>query len=97
MDMFGSHQIALQFGLSGLLSLLMSSCPSCSDFLRYHHLLIGLASSRLLDASTLKPIPTVSSVPVRKPSELYAELLSTSEEFRDLLAEYPDVNLCLRF
>ena len=62
-----------------------------SDFLPHHHLLVDRAGSRLLDASTLEQIPAVFSMPASKTSELYAALLSTSEEFRDLLAEYLDV------
>ena len=34
-----------------------------SDFLHHHHLSVDVAGSHLLDASTLEPIPTVSSVP----------------------------------
>ena len=62
-----------------------------SDFLCHHHLLVDVAGSRLLDASSLEPIPTVSPVPTGSDSKLYTALLSTTEEFRDLLAEYPDV------
>ena len=62
-----------------------------SDFLRHHHLLVNIAGSRLLDASSLEPIPGVSPVPTGSSSKLYTALLSTLEEFRDLLAEYPDV------
>ena len=40
---------------------------------------------------SLEPIPTFSSVHTGSDSKLYTALLSTSEEFRDLLAEYPDV------
>ena len=40
---------------------------------------------------SLEPIPTFSSVPTGSDSKLYTALLSTSEEFSDLLAEYPDV------
>ena len=57
-----------------------------SDFLPHHHLLVDRAGSRLLDASTLEQIPAVFSMPASKTSELYAALLSTSEEFRDLLS-----------
>ena len=62
-----------------------------SDFLGHHHLLVDVAGACLLDAATLEPIPTVPSTKPGKHSELYVALLSTSEEFRDLLAEYPDV------
>ena len=51
-----------------------------SDFLPHNHLLVTVAGSYLLDASTLEPIPIVSSVPTSKPSELYAALLSTAKE-----------------
>ncbi len=61
-----------------------------SCFLRHHHLLVDVAGSCLSDASTLEPIPAASSLgKPGKHSELYAA--STKEEFRDLLAEYPDV------
>ena len=96
MDTFGSRQIALQFGprrFDWNFLLADVSMPILgSDFLRHHHLLVDVAGSRLLDAATLEPIPAVPS-PRRsgKHSELYAALLSTTEEFRDLLAEYPDV------
>ena len=62
-----------------------------SDFLHHHHLLVDVAGACLLDAATLEPIPAVPSTKPGKHSELYAALLSTSGEFRDLLAEYPDV------
>ena len=70
----------------------MDFSPCRSDFLCHHHLLVDVACSCLLDAATLEPIPAVSS-PGKpgKHSELYAALLSTKEEFRDLLAEYPHV------
>ena len=56
-----------------------------SDFLHhYHH---NSRSNRFLDASTLEPIP--ASTPNSK-SQLYIALLSTPEEFFDLIAEYPD-------
>ena len=41
--------------------------------------------------SSLELIPGVSLVPTGSSSKLYTALLSTSEEFRNLLAEYPDV------
>ena len=53
--------------------------------------MVDVAGSRLLDASSLEPIPAVSIVPTGSDSKLYTALLSTLEEFRDLLAEYPDV------
>ena len=61
-----------------------------SDFLCHHHSLVNIAGSSLLDASSLEPIPAVSPVPTGSSSNLHTALLSTSEEFRDLL-EYPDV------
>ena len=66
-DMFGSCQIAYQFGSWRFeLTFLITdvSMPMFgSDFLHHHHLLVDVAGSHLLDASTLEPIPTVSSVP----------------------------------
>ena len=62
-----------------------------SDFFRHHHLLVNVAESCLLDALSLEPIPAVSSVPTGSDSKLYTALLSTSEEFRDLSAEYSAV------
>ena len=95
MDTFGSRQIALQFGSRRFewnFLLADVSMPILgSDFLRHHHLLVDIAGSCLLDASSLEPIPAISSVPTGSDSKLYTALLSTSEEFRDLLAEYPDV------
>ena len=96
MNTFGSRQIALQFGSRRFdwnFLLADVSMPILgSDFLRHHHLLVDVASARLLDAATLEAIPAVSSnCKPGKQSELYAALLSTTEEFRDLLAEYPDV------
>ncbi len=95
MDTYGSRQIALQFGprrFDWTFLLADVSMPILgSDFLRHHHLLVDVAGARLLDAATLEPIPAVPSSKPGKHSELYAALLSTSEEFRDLLAEYPDV------
>ena len=95
MNIFGSCQIALQFG-SRLFewSFLLAdvSMPILgSNFLCHHHLLVDVAGSRLLDTSTLEPIPTIF-LPGKpgKHSELFAVLLSTTEEFRDLLAEHPD-------
>ena len=80
MDTFGSLQIALQFGsclFEWTFFLADVSMPILgSDFLYHQHLLVDVA---------------LSSVPASKTSEIYAALLSTSEEFRDLLAEYPDV------
>ena len=52
---------------------------------------MDVAGSRLLDASSLEPIPTVSSVPANTKSQLYTAFLSTTKEFQDLLAEYPDL------
>ena len=75
---FGSHQIALQFGFCGFERISMHIHGS--DFLHHHHLLVKVAGSHLLDASTLEPIPIVSSVPTSKPSELYLALLSTAKE-----------------
>ena len=95
MDTFGSRQIALQFGSRRFewnFILADVSMPILgSDFLRHHHLLVDVAGSLLLDAASLEPIPAVSSVPTGSDSKLYTALLSTSEEFRDLLAEYPEV------
>ena len=52
-----------------------------SDFLPHHHLLVDVASARLLDAATLEAIPAISSnYKPGKHSELYAALLSTSSE-----------------
>ena len=88
MDTFSSRQIALQFGphrFEWIFLLADVSMPILgSNFLRHHHLLVDVAGSRLLDAATLEPIPAVSS-PRRpgKHSELYAVLLSNTEEFRD--------------
>ena len=67
----------------------MSPCPSLA--LNFSTFTIDVAGSRLIDTSTLELILSVSSVPASKTSELYAALLSTAEEFRDLLAEYSDV------
>jgi len=52
---------------------------------------VDIVGSCLLDASTLEPIPAIS-LPCKpgKHSELYVALLTTTEEFRDLLAEYLD-------
>ena len=95
MDTFGTRQIPLQFGARRLewnFLLADVSMPILgSDFLRHHHLLVDIAGARLLDASTLEPIPAVSPLNPGNRSDLYAALLSTTEEFRDLLAEFPDV------
>ena len=95
MDTYGSRQIALQFGprrFDWTFLLADVSIPILgSDFLCHHHLLVDVAGARLLDAATLEPISTVPSNKPGKHSELNDALLSTSEEFRDLLAEYPDV------
>ena len=50
-----------------------------------------MAGSRLLDASTLEPIPTASRNNLSTTSQLYTALLSTPSDFRGLLVEYPDV------
>lgn len=52
-------------------------------------IIVFLTGSCLLDASTLEPIPAIFSTPNSK-SQLYTALLSTPEEFFDLIAEYPD-------
>ena len=52
-------------------------------------IIVDLTGSCLLDASTLEPIPAISSTPNSK-SQLCTALLSTPEEFLDLIAEYPD-------
>ena len=92
---FGSRHLALQFGSRQFdwnFLLADISMPILgADFLCKHCLLVDVAGSRLLDASSLEPIPTVSSVPANTKSQLYTALLSTTEEFQDLLAEYPDV------
>ncbi len=85
MNTFGSRQIALQFGSRRFdwnFLLADVSMPILgSDFLRHHHLLVDVASARLLDAATLEAIPAVSSnCKPGKQSELYAALLSTTEE-----------------
>ena len=95
MDTFGSCCLALQFGsrrfewkflLANVSTLILGS-----DFLLHNHLLVDVSGSRLLDSSTLEPIPAVSTNSVNSKSGLYAALLSTPEEFRDLLSKYPDV------
>ena len=95
MDTYGSNQIALQFRPRRFdwtfLQVDVSLPILESDFLGHHHLLVHVAGACLLDAATLEPIPPVPSTKPGKHSELYATLLSTSEEFRDLLAEYPDI------
>ena len=95
MDTYGTRHIALQFGSRRFdWSFLLAdvSMPILgSDFLRHFHLLVDVAGSRLLDAATLEPIPAVSSSSSNSKSHLYAALISTPQEFRDLLAEYPDV------
>ena len=95
MNTYGSRRLALQFGSRRFeWSFLLAnvSMPILgSDFLRHNHLLVDVAGSRLLDSSTLEPIPAVSSGSSSSKSDLYAALLSTPEEFRDLLSEYPDV------
>ena len=62
-----------------------------SNFLRHFHLLVDVAGSCLLEATTLEPLPAVSSSSSNIKSHLYTALISTPQEFRDLLAEYPDV------
>ena len=95
MNTFGTRRLALQFGSRRFewnFLLANVSMPILgADFLREHRLLVDVAGARLLDASSLEPIPTVTSVPANTKSQLYTALLSTTEEFRDLLAEYPDV------
>jgi len=95
MDTYGSRCLALQFGSRrfewNFLLANVSTPILGSDFLRHNHLLVDVAGSRLLDSSTLEPIPAASSNSVNSKSGLYAALLSTPEEFRDLLSEYPDV------
>ena len=92
MDTYGSRQIALQFGprrFDWTFLLADVSMPILgSNFLCHHHLLVDIACARLLDAATLEPIPPLPSTKSGKQSALYAALLSTSKEFRDLLAEY---------
>ena len=95
MDTYGNRHLALQFGsrrfdwnflLAGV------SVPILgSDFLQHFHLLVDITGSRLLDATTLESLPAVSSSSSNSKSHLYAALISTPQEFRDLLAEYPDV------
>ena len=95
MNTFGTRRLALQFGSRRFewnFLLANVSMPILgADFLHEHRLLVDVAGARLLDASSLEPIPTVTSVPANTKSQLYTALLSTTEEFRDLLAEYPDV------
>ena len=94
-DTFGTRRLALQFGSRRFewnFLLANVSMPILgADFLREHRLLVDVAGARLLDALSLEPIPTVTSVPANTKSQLYTALLSTTKEFRDLLAEYPDV------
>ena len=86
MDTYGSQCLALQFGsicFERNFLLVNVSMPILgSDFLRHNH---------LLDSSTLESIPDISSSEVKSKSDLYTALLSTPEEFRDLLSKYPDV------
>ena len=95
LDTNGSCCLALQFGSRMFewdFLLAKVSMPILgSDFLHhYHHnLIVDLTGSCLLDASTLEPIPAIFSTPNSK-SQLYTALLSTPEEFFDLIAEYPD-------
>ena len=85
-DTYGSQCLALQFGsicFERNFLLVNVSMPILgSDFLRHNH---------LLDSSTLESIPDISSSEVKSKSDLYTALLSTPEEFRDLLSKYPDV------
>ena len=62
-----------------------------SNFLQHFHLLVDVTGSCLLEATTLEPLLAVSSSSSNSKSHLYAALISTPQEFRDLLAEYPDV------
>ena len=84
-DTYGSQCLALQFGsicFERNFLLVNVSMPILgSDFLRHNH---------LLDSSTLESIPDISSSEVKSKSDLYTALLSTPEEFRDLLSKYPD-------
>ena len=50
--------------------------------------LVDVAGSCLLEATTLEPLPAVSSSSSNSKSHLYAALISTPQEFCDLLAEY---------
>ena len=92
---YGNRRIALQFGSRRFdwnFLLADVSVPILgSDFLRHFHLLVHIAGSHLLDATTLEPLPAVSSSSSNSKSHLYAALISTPHEFCDLLAEYPDV------
>ena len=77
-------QIALQFG-SGLFvwTFLLadgSMAILSTEFLCHHQLLVGVAGSCLLDASSLEPISLVSSVSASSPSELFTALLATLKE-----------------
>ena len=95
MNTYGSRSLALQFGSrrfewSFLLANVSMPILS-SDFLRHNHLLVNVAGSCLFDSSTLESIPTVSSSSASNKSDLYTALLSTSDEFYDLLSKYPDV------
>ena len=93
-DTYGSQCLALQFGsicFERNFLLVNVSMPILgSDFLRHNHLLVDVAGSHLLDSSTLESIPDISSSEVKSKSDLYTALLSTPEEFRDLLSKYPD-------
>ena len=86
MNTNGSCCLALQFGsrrFEWSFLLVNVSMPILgSDFLPQNH---------LLDSSTLESILAVSSSSSNSESDLYTALLSTPEEFRDLLSEYPDV------
>ena len=95
LDTYGTRILPLKFGTRSFeweFLLADVSTPIIgSDFLRHHHLLVDVAGSRLLDASTLEPIPAASRNNLSTTSQLYTALLSTPSDFRDLLAEYPDV------
>ena len=64
MNTFGSCHIALQFGSCmfewSFLFADVSMPILGTNILCHHHLLVDIAGSRLLDASTLEPIPTIS-------------------------------------
>ena len=88
MNTFGSRHLAHQCGSPWFeWNFLLADVTMpilCADFLPEHHLLVDVAGTGHLDASSLEPISAIPSVPANTKSQLYTVLLSTNEEFRNL-------------
>jgi len=82
---FGSRRFEWSFVLANVSMSLLGSYFLCCN-----HLLVDIAGSCLLDSYTLESIPAILSSSSNSSSDLYTALLSTPEEFRYLLSEYPD-------